>query len=365
MLEIDDTYATDKDIYDLLLSSKLKLTDKIIREFALERGIIFSPEDDKRYMAENLSITLFSYHDIKFLIEKGTINSRQEKLTSTTIKETKDSEITLLECKKLLNQMNSQMSSYEESIVSHINKNNELDVTVQYIDIDYSKTALLQKQKKQFKINISKKNNELRLLAPANDKSNEIISKLKEAIEETTKTTLNVEKIDLQPLYEKKLLSDFFVKLITSIPNNQLDNVTNLRVSNTSKTETSDMNFDDENEDIESAKALGMVNDILMKGSNLVSSDEYQTLRERGYIITSISWETKEKKDLYNKLSFSAEFDKENKTFKFLPKGFYNNKNGTYTKSLKPLEDHTKIELCNLIEQVAKSTINKLLSDPS
>lgn len=361
MLEIDDTYATDKDIYDLLLSSKLKLTDKIIREFALERGIIFSPDDDKRYMAESLSITPFSYHDIKFLIEKGTINSRQEKLTSTTIKEAKDSEITPLECKKLLNQMN----SHEESIVSHINKNNELEVTVRYIDIDYSKTALLQKQKKQFKINISKNNNELRLLAPANDKSNEIINKLKKAIEETKKTTLNVEKIDLQPLYEKKLLSDFFGILITSIPDNHLDNVTNLRVSNTSKTETSDMNFDEENEDIESAKALGMVNDILMKGSNLVSSDEYQTLRKRGYIITSISWETKEKKDPYNKLSFSAEFDKENKTFKFLPKGFYSNKNGTYTKSLKPLEDHTKIELCNLIEQVAKSTINKLLSDPS
>src|ERR1700731_938571 len=77
--------ATDKEIYDLLMSSKRKISDIVMLTLARDRGILYSPKESRDELASKLSLLTHGFHDLSVLIEQRELSTRGEKTTSMTL----------------------------------------------------------------------------------------------------------------------------------------------------------------------------------------------------------------------------------------------------------------------------------------
>lgn len=357
MIKKDRIYATDNEIFELLKSNQLKLTEKVLREFALDRGIIYSKDDNRDSIIENLSLLQYDYNDLSKLISKSEAPHRAEKLTTIYLNE----DLSIPELQHYIDEY--QKDNIGEKVLRHKNGANSINATINYTEYDYSKTYLIQRKKRESRITITKESGRLKLTAPANEKSKFFIESIKKKIEDKKQKQLNINLIDLKQIFQEKLLTSFFTRLIKSDTDFILENVTNIRISNIKEINKEEISFEEEETYSEEKEQFaGVVKDIIMKGENLVSSKEYKDLTKKGFLITSITWRAIQNKS-QNRVLFTAEYDDDNvlSNFIFLPKGYHEIKNGTYLKSIKAFNHDEKMKLCSQIEIKAISIIESLL----
>lgn len=79
------TCATDKEIFDLLMSSKLKLTELVLRNIARNRGIFYSPRTDRFGLVDSLATLIHDHYDILEIIERRDPSRRAEKTTAVDL----------------------------------------------------------------------------------------------------------------------------------------------------------------------------------------------------------------------------------------------------------------------------------------
>jgi hypothetical protein len=77
--------ATDKEIYDLLMSGKQRLTESVLHELAHDRGIFYSPKISREGLIDRLALLNHDYYDVVGIIERRDHNKRGEKTTSVTL----------------------------------------------------------------------------------------------------------------------------------------------------------------------------------------------------------------------------------------------------------------------------------------
>lgn len=134
--------ATDKEIHDALMSAKQKISEKVLLELAKDRGIFFSPKDSRDDLISAISLLPHDYHDLNTLLEQREHQGRQEKLTSVTLPEA----LTIEEIKEVLKEYTAE-SPPDEKVTHHAKGNDQVVATVNYSDIDYGKTRLIQDRK--------------------------------------------------------------------------------------------------------------------------------------------------------------------------------------------------------------------------
>lgn len=59
--------ATDKEIFDVLMSSKQRITESVMLELAKDRGVFYSAKDSREILADSLSLLPHDYHDLVFI----------------------------------------------------------------------------------------------------------------------------------------------------------------------------------------------------------------------------------------------------------------------------------------------------------
>ena len=59
--------ATDKEIYDVLMSAKQRINPAVILELAKDRGIFYSSTDTRETLVHSLSLLPHDYHDLNIL----------------------------------------------------------------------------------------------------------------------------------------------------------------------------------------------------------------------------------------------------------------------------------------------------------
>lgn len=69
--------ATDKEIYDALMSAKQKISEKVLLELAKDRGIFFSPKETREDLCSAISLLPHDYHDLNTLLEQREHQGRQ------------------------------------------------------------------------------------------------------------------------------------------------------------------------------------------------------------------------------------------------------------------------------------------------
>lgn len=351
--------ATDNEIYEVLMSAKQKITEAVVIELAKDRGIFYSPKDSRETLVEKLSLLPHDYHDLSVILDHREHAGRAEKITSVTL----DAALSIDDIKKVSKEYKEQ-SPQDEKVLTHQNGTDQYVVKVQYSEIDYSKTRLIQRKPKEADIEFIVEGDKTTVRMPANAKAKQIFDALKSRLDSQKKVDLPTILIELSEFGAAEPRTSFFTSLISSLPGFKLDNVTSVKVEPISKDGNDDALDLEDDQDMEQAKqeALALVKKVALAGESLLASDEYQALQNKGFFITSIIWRAKQTTIPYPIVEFDAAFEEPHagKGFKYSVRGALNFVGGEYTQTLRPILDGDKQKFLSLIEQTAANVIVNL-----
>lgn len=351
--------ATDKEIYDALMSAKQKISEKVLLELAKDRGIFFSPKDTREDLISSISLLPHDYHDLNTLLEQREHQGRQEKLTSVTLPEA----LTIEEIKEALKEYTVE-SPPDEKVTHHAKGNNQVVATVKYSDIDYGKTRLIQRTPKEAGIEFHIENNKTVIRMPANDRIKGVFGKLKDKLDAKRKTEIPAIRIEIGEFESPALRTEFFTSLISDLKGFSLKNVTSVKVERLrQEPEEGELQLEDDQESEEAKQeALALVKKVALKGETLLASEEYQSLAKKGFFITSIIWRSMLAKPSYPMVEFEAAFEEPmlGKGFKYFVRGAYNVVDKQYTKTIRPVDTEDKEKYLSIIEETAANTIKEL-----
>lgn len=354
--------ATDKELHDLLASGKQKLTETVLRELARDRGIFYSPKTDRYGLVERISLLTHDYHDVVGVIERRDHSKRSEKTTSITL----DTDLSVDEIKQVV-QTYQQEVHRSEKVTSYQKGADGVVMNVEYNEYDYSRTRLIQRQRKDAGIELLSKDGITTIRMPATDKARAIVGNLRDKIESKKKAVIPAQEIELTALSRPEDRTSFFTSLIANIRGYSLQTVTNLKVAS-GKLDQSDapLDLDDEEEEDDSARQemLAVVHSVAIQGKNLVASEQYQQLRKGGFFITSITWRSKDEMPPYDMIQFDASFEdgQAGTGFRYGVRCASRLQSGEYAKNFKPVDDQVKQRLFELVETAARSILSELLA---
>jgi len=349
-------YATDKDIFDLLACAKQKLTEGVLREIACDRGIFFSSHDTRDDLAEAISQLPFTLNELLDLMNRRETSRRNEKTTSITL----DADISIDELKAVVKEYKDDVGATEK-VDSHQKGSAGLVLNVEYDDMDYSRTRLIQRQRHDTTIEFVQQNGKTIVRLPASEKSKRIVEDLTGRIEGRRRAPIVRQAIELNPDFTADERTTFFTRLISELPGHKLNGVTNLKIAPSARPEgdVDATDLDEDEREEASREMLVIVRSMALSGENLIASKEYQSLRSRGFYITSITWKTQQTANPYDAPHLHAEFEdgEVGKGFKYSVKGAYRFQEGSYTKTVRPVDDTEREKLYELVEATARKIL--------
>ena len=354
--------ATDKEIYDVLMSSKQKINAALILELAKDRGIFYSSKDTRETLVHRLSLLTHDYNDLNIILDQREHAGRSEKVTSITL----NVALTIEEIKEVTKEYIAESPS-DEKVVSHQKGSDQYMVNVQYSEVDYSKTRLVQRTPKEAGIEFHVSGDKTVIRMPSNAKAKEIVENIKSRLDDKKKIDIPTGLIELSEFATAAERTRFFTLLISTIPGFKLDNVTSVKVEPIKKNASEDELEleDDQNKEEAKQEALALIKNVALKGESLLASEEYQSLQKKGFFITSIIWRSRQGSIPYPIVEFEAAFEEPEigKGFKYSVRGALNFSEGEYTKTLRPVEQEIRQEFLSLIEQTATSAIILIRSE--
>jgi len=351
--------ATDKEIFDALMSARQKINEKVLLELSKDRGIFYSSSDSRDHLISVISLLPHDYHDLNTLLEQREHAGRQEKLTSVTL----PTKLTTEEIKEVLKEYTGE-SPEDEKVTYHTKGASQVVANVRYSEIDYGKTRLVQRTPKEGSIEFHVEAGKTVVRMPANDRIKGVFGKVKEKLEGKRKAEIPTISIEIGEFTSSALRTEFFTSLIGKLDNFSLENVTSVKVERLKQEpEENELQLDDD-QDAEQAnqEALALVKKVALKGETLLASEEYQGLTKKGFFITSIIWRSKLKKLPHTMVEFEAAFEDpiHGKGFKYSIRGSYNMVDKQYTKTIRPVDLESKEKYLALIEETAARTIEQL-----
>lgn len=354
--------ATDKEIFDVLMSSRQRISASVVLELARDRGIFYSQKDSRESLINRLSLLTHDYNDLNIILDQREHAGRAEKLTSITL----NAVLTIDEVKEVAREYIAEAPS-DEKVVAHQKGTDQYFVNVRYSDIDYSKTRLVQRTPKEAGIEFHVEGDKTVIRLPSNAKAKEVVENLKARLENKKKTEIPVDLIELSEFSTAAERTRFFTLLISKLQGFRLDNVTSVKVEPIKRDASEDELELEDDQTKEEAKqeALALIRNVALKGESLLASEEYQSLQAKGFYITSIIWRSKQAAPPNQIVEFEAAFEDsiEGKGFKYSVRGALKFVEGIYTKTLRPIEPDAKQELLSLIEQTATAAIEIIRED--
>jgi tetrahydromethanopterin S-methyltransferase subunit F len=351
--------ATDKEIHDLLISGKQKITDGVLHELARDRGIFFSPKTTREDLVVQIALLPHDYHDIVGIIDHRDHNKRAEKTTSVELSTSMEVD----DIKSIVEEYRDGVTGNEK--VTYFKKGADGFVMhISYDEYDYSKTTLIQRQRRDAEIEFVTKDGIVTIRNPATEKAKTIVEDLRGRIAQKKLTEVPAQRIELIGLPESETRTSFFTSLISKIPDYVLQTVINLKVASGKSDEKSDsVDLDEEETDTAKQEMLAVVHSAALNGTNLVASKQYQELRAGGFYITSITWRSKQKTEPFSLVQFDASFENpiDGTGFKYGVRIAARQKNGEYAKNFKPVaDDKVRAQLFELIENTSRSVLAEL-----
>lgn len=351
--------ATDKEIFDVLMSAKQRITESVLLDLAKDRGIFYSHKDSRETLASNLSLLPHDFHDLNIILGQREHSGRAEKVTSVTL----NSALTIEDIKEVANGYKEQ-APLDEKVITHQNGIDKYVVTVRYSEIDYSKTRLVQRRPKEAGIEFIVEADKTIIRMPANAKAKDVVNNLKTRLDGRKKTDIQTDMIELSEFTSAETRTEFFISLITNLPGFRLANVTSVKVESSIKeSDESELDIDDDqNAEQARQEMLALVKNVALKGQSLLASKEYKQLRENGFYITAIIWRSTQVTIPYIMVEFEAGFEEPEvgKGFKYNVRHSFHLSEGEYTKTPRPISPEEKQDFLTLIEQTAHKTLATL-----
>jgi hypothetical protein len=340
------------------MSSKQKITESIMLELSKDRGIFYSPHDPRETLANNLSLLPHDYYDLNAILDHREHPGRSEKITSIIL----NTALTIDDIKDVSKEYKEQAPS-DEKIITNQEGTDKYNVKIEYSEIDFSKTRLIQRRHKEADIEFIIEGDKTIVRMPANDRAKGIVENLKNRLDGKKNIDIPADLIELTEFNHLKR-TEFFTSLISKMPDFKFENVTSVNVeSSITEVEEDELDLEDDQENEEAKqKMLALVKNVALKGQSLLASDEYNQLKGKGFYITFIIWQASKTIHPFPLVEFEAGFeDSENLTaFKYSVRGARNYQKGEYTKTLRRISSEEKQEFLLLIEYTAHMTLAEL-----
>ena len=347
-------FASDKEIHDVLASSKRRMTHGQLLELARDRGIFMSEEVSRETLVDYLAALPHDLFDVEGLLEQAGPSKRAERTTFIEF----NGDVTSDDIADALAEYQRDYGSHEETTI-HPPRPHAVTANVKYSEFDFSRTALLQRQEKDADLEFRIENERVTVRMPATEKGLEIVAAVIERIERKKKTVFEKEEISVADLsVENRTI--FFMNLMRGIEHHRVEMVVNIKVS----AGIARRDLDDVDEEGEGAREelLGVVMSVALSGENLLASPHYQQLRDAGFFVTSMTWRAIQIAFPYDKISFDVAFDnqEEGTGFKYLVRYAQQKADGEYSTHYKTVPTARRKELCQLIESAARDALEEI-----
>jgi hypothetical protein len=354
------TSASDKDIYDLLMSAKQRMSEKVLRAIALERGIVFSASTDRHTLCESISQLPHDYKSIVTLIDMRETVARHEKRTFTSL----PIALSQSEIEQVIENYRNQAGN-EDEITLQSRRSSAFYLNVAYDEVDYSKTRLMQRQRRDAGVEISFENGHTIIRTPSTAKADEVVYAITKEIEKLKVEKISPILISMEGLTPEQR-SRFFLFLIRSQPGYELRTVVNMRIA--SDIDDNDMGGEiDIEADMAAGRDLvGRVNSIALSGTNLLQSIEYQNLKRSGFFITSLTWQSQQRAMPQDILQFDVSFKngREGTGFRFNARIARRLSTGELTDDFRPLEVQRQPSIWRMMEAAAQDVLAQVRDNP-
>jgi hypothetical protein len=344
--------ATDKELFDVLMSSKQHFGERVLLTLARRRSILYSRSDARVDLADKLSVMTYGFHEIRAIQDEFERAGRGEKTTSFRI----NTELTVAEIKEIADEYRDAAGD-EEKVVTRGVGQTGVAVDLKYTETDFSKTRLRQRQEREAHIEFKVEQGHTVVTLPATEKARQTVAALKDGLFAKKQADIGVEEVDLSAVIDPRLRTAFFTRLITRLPDFSLQDVTRVKadLAEKAKDDIDDEENGDEGDEEANREMLSVVRDVALNGEGLLASPLYQGLQKRGFFLTSITWRCKRNVLPFQIVEFDAAFDDpaNGREFKYAVRGWATQKGGDYVKNNKVVPPEEKKVLLGLIENTA------------
>lgn len=336
-------YADDKDLSDLMEMALRHYGIEKILQLARDRGFVFSEQVMPSDLIAFLSRQPFSWPQIQELLKISHGSNRKEKQQPLTVK----SKAKINEIEVAFNQVKkSRESQAYESLTLKKQSGDTLVVQIGYSEFDTSRTRLMQRRDREATIIIQKTIDGFKMQNDANEKASEVRDQIIKALSQNAENETSAREICLTGIREANLRTEFFVALITNLPDMKLKDVLSIKVDRL-RHSGGDVDLDSIEDDVGregdggARRMEGVVKRVSIHGLNLLYTKEYQSLKEDGFFVSKIGWASKEDKPQGRVFVFEAEFGDAQAAsdFKFSFCGVYNQRSDGGLKKAKEAVD--------------------------
>ena len=305
-------YAEDKDIFDLLKASSVTL--KQIARFARKRGVFVSEQDSKEDILSYFSSLPNSWPQLQELMAEISSDDREEKVSMVRVQSVEPI-VKIKEAAEFVQNLRAQPRNEAYSITETANGN--FQVKVKYTDFDPKTTRLMQRRRREVKIEVEKLGDRFEIRHDHTARSVEIVNRMVEVLTSTSETEPKVEAVDLSGVTDPGLRTKFFTQLITNVQGFRLIDVKDLKVDRYIPIVPEDEDTTEKPSEKPAAKKntdaelKSMVRRMVLSGDGVLTSDEYKALRKNEFYISKVTWMSRETDGDGRDVLFNAEFSGE------------------------------------------------------
>ena len=350
--------ATDKEVFDALASSRQHFSESTLLALAKKRGIFYSAQTDRMQLCHDISLLTFGFHDVAQLQGEFEKSSRSEKKTFMRI----NTALTLDELRMIADQFQKDAEAEGDRVSSHIVGLKGFAMNVKYEEVDFSKTRLRQRQRREAEIEFKVGDDHTVITLPSNEKARQFAHSLIERASREKKEQLSVEEVDLSWITDYDLRTKFFQELIRKVPGFTLEDVTDVKVDFGDASSVDAELLEDTKTKAEK-EIQGVVKAMALHGKSLHLSEEYKRLKDKGFFLTSIQWSGRRIAGPNEIVEFDAGFDDPTSGVGYrygVRTWITRRENNEYAKNPATVPADEKVKLSALLQQASMSVFHEI-----
>lgn len=311
-------YPDDKDIYDFL-DSQLRTNDLMLW-YLKTRGIFAAKQATKEDLQRYVSLLHFDWPSAVRLVDTVDLRETEEKITNHRVEIAANTE----EITDALQSVRDERQQHDREVYRIRRDGDAIIANVQYLDVDTSRSRVLQKRERDLEMRITPSTGEISITHTDSQRAKDIVENVLDALMRTQQVTeLNAHRIDLSHIQDHRRRLQFFIKMMREMRDMTLLDVSNIKVDRVPPL-TSDGEEEYVDEEIEQ-EAPEKLKRVVLMGEQLLLTREFRELTDRGFFISSANWISEKNDGRGIRVEFHAGFSEsaEAKDFSYKVLGEY------------------------------------------
>jgi hypothetical protein len=342
-------FATDKDVHDLLT----RLTVDALLTVSKSRGLLLSPLWQKDQIVSFLSKQMFSYPQLQEALKWMERDEREERATPSKL----DADVDMSAVVQAFEKIRDERKDPDERMGFTSRPSGELEVKIQYTQLDYSQATLRQRTTKEITFLVKKEGNIFDFSYNNNPKAAEYYAEVKKVVK-GEKPSLITECVSLAGIQDNGKRVQFFVDLMSGMPGFQLRTVRDVKAERLPTVRQGNENQTDEDG---KGKMEDMVKKMALAGGSVWTSPEFKTMVDRGFFVYNTKWLGTESDGDNRVIEFEAGFSSgECLDFAVRVLGLYKrNEHGDLESKISPMNANERENLRSLVHDTAFDALEK------